>query len=414
MKNALFRKGLVLGIIVLFVGAGVVQSNASIEKNENEQPGMKTTNVSRPYDGHLRVYVVEPESRWDNYDGDPYHFGFLDFAIDEELSIDYLDAYNAQVTWNAQQAGYQNVEEQNIMVMAAVFNPESHTKYAYPPSTNPFDAHYVDAAAAATPGTTGENTVNENFTHTVFVEEGTATWCQYCPDAAENLYAVYQSGDYPFYFVALIEGKVQKARNRLINDYNLYGYPTSFFDGGYKVVVGASSVNTFRSRTESCGARDVHDLDLSVSLVWAGSGILDIEVIITNNEEMPNIAPDIPEIDGPTSGKAGTEYGYTFNSVDPDGDDVYYYIDWDDGNIEEWIGPYASGTVITVNHTWSEQETYTIAAKTKDTNDLESNWATLEATMPKNKPFNFNFNLLSWLFERFPNTFPILRYLLGL
>ncbi|UCD13624.1 MAG: hypothetical protein JSW60_08720 [Thermoplasmatales archaeon] len=35
-------------------------------------------------------------------------------------------------------------------------------------------------------------------------------------------------------------------------------------------------------------------------------------------------------------------------------------------------------------------------------------------TTPKNKPFNFNFNLLSWLFERFPNAFPILRYVLEL
>jgi hypothetical protein len=411
MKNIKLRKGLILAVIVLFIGASVVQSTASIEKIE--QVSMKTS-VSRPYDGHLRVYVVEPVSRWNNYDGDPYHFGFLDFAIDEELSIDYLDTYNKQVTWNAQQAGYQNVEEENIMVMAAVFNPEDHLKYAYPPSTNPFDAYYVDAAAAATPGTTGENTVNENFTHTVFVEEGTATWCVYCPGAAENLYEVYQSGDYPFYFVALIEGEVQKARNRLIYDYNLAGYPTCFFDGGYYVVVGASSTNTFRSRVKSCGARDVHELDLSISLVWAGSGDLDIEVTITNNEEMPNLAPDAPEIDGQTRGAAGTEYEYTFNSVDIDGDDIYYYIDWDDGSNTGWLGPYASGTDIKVNHTWSEQETYIILAKAKDTNDLESDWATLEVTMPKNKAFNFDFNLLSRLFELYPNAFPIIRQILKL
>jgi len=30
---------------------------------------------------------------------------------------------------------------------------------------------------------------------------------------------------------------------------------------------------------------------------------------------------------------------------------------------------------------------------------------------PKNKPFIFNFPLLNWLFERFPNAFPILRYI---
>ncbi|MFW6149157.1 MAG: hypothetical protein ACOC6D_04795, partial [Atribacterota bacterium] len=71
-----------------------------------------------------------------------------------------------------------------------------------------------------------------------------------------------------------------------------------------------------------------------------------------------------------------------------------------------------SGKVITVNHTWDEKGDYTIRAKAKDTKDLESDWGTLDVTMPKNKVFNFN--LLEWLFERFPNAFPILRHLLGL
>lgn len=30
------------------------------------------------------------------------------------------------------------------------------------------------------------------------------------------------------------------------------------------------------------------------------------------------------------------------------------------------------------------------------------------------KPFNYNFNLLSWLFDRFPNVFPVLRQMQGL
>ena len=31
----------------------------------------------------------------------------------------------------------------------------------------------------------------EDFTHAVFAEEFTATWCVYCPSAAENLMKVY-------------------------------------------------------------------------------------------------------------------------------------------------------------------------------------------------------------------------------
>jgi hypothetical protein len=379
------RMSKIIGIAIIATLLISTFSAFGMHAENNEQPEIETSNVSRPYDGRLRVYVVEPVSRWDNYDGDPYHFGFLDFAIDEELSIDYLDTFTKQVTWNAQQAGYSNVDEQNIMVMAAVFNPASEIRYAYPPSTNPFDAYFVDASAAVVPGETGYNFVNETFSHTVFCEEGTATWCQYCPDAAENLKTVYDTYDYPFYFVAMISDKVQKAYNRLNNDYNLYGYPTSFFDGGYKVAVGASSVNIFRNRIESCGARDAHELNLSVSLVWAGSGILDIEVTITNNEVMPNIAPDIPEIDGSTSGSPGVEYTYTIVTTDPDGDDVYYCIDWGDGTPEEWIGPYSSGEEITVSHTWDERGIYTVKVKAKDVFDHESDWATLSVTMPRSK-----------------------------
>ncbi len=42
------------------------------------------------------------------------------------------------------------------------------------------------------------------FTHTVFIEEGTATWCPNCPNAAEALFSMYNSSDYPFYYVALV------------------------------------------------------------------------------------------------------------------------------------------------------------------------------------------------------------------
>ena len=45
----------------------------------------------------------------------------------------------------------------------------------------------------------------------------------------------------------------------------------------------------------------------------------------------------------------------------------------------------------------------------KDNFDEESNWTYLDVTIPKNKAFNFNLNLLEQLIEQFP----ILRQLLG-
>lgn len=119
----------------------------------------------------------------------------------------------------------------------------------------------------------------------MFVEEGTATGCKHCPIASEDLYTIFNTSDYPFYFVALIKDMAQKAADRLNDDYNIFGYPTCYFDGGYEVEVGASNVQTFRNLIESSGARDVHEFDLSISLIWIGNGVLDIGVTITNNEK---------------------------------------------------------------------------------------------------------------------------------
>lgn len=349
------------------------------------------------YDGQLRVYIAEPQSRWDNYNDDPYHYAFLDFAINEELSIDYLETYTTNVTWNAQSAGYKNVKENNIIAIAAVFNPDVNKGYANPPNGNPFDAYYVDATAGATPGNTGYNQVKENFTHSVFVEEATAGWCPYCPAMAEALNSIYKSEDYPFYFVALVTQDRQRvtinpvALDYLKNIYNFYGYPSAFFDGGKKVLVGGYDQESYyRTRIESCGKRDVHELNLSISVQWLGEGVLGIEVIIKNNEKMPNSAPLTPTINGPNSGRIKSEIEYTFVTTDPDGDDIYYCINWSDNSGEVCLGPYKSGEELKLTHSWDEQGTYSIRVKARDTNDLESDWAEFEVSMPKTKIISLN------------------------
>lgn len=246
----------------------------------------KTTN-HLPYKGHLRIYIVEPESRWNMGDGNPYHFGFLDWAYNDEVSIDYLDTFEETLTWQG------DINEDNIIVMAAVFNQVSHLGYVFPlvPPLNlpldPFEAHYVDASAAATPGNVGFNIVNDNFTHTVFMEEGTAVNCKYCPDFANTLYGFYESTNYPFNYVAMIMDRNQKARNRMDEDYNNLGIPEGYCDGGYEIPAGGhTTIEEVQSAVESCGMRDVHELNLSLSVDWLGDGKLEININITNNEEI--------------------------------------------------------------------------------------------------------------------------------
>lgn len=393
-------------ITTSYVGAINIESDIInknlIKSNEN----IKLDDV---YSGRLKVYIVEPKSRWDNYDRDPYHYGFLDFAFDDFINISYLGTYNNKIIWNGIDAGYNNIKEDNLIVIAAIFNSEINEGFAYPPTRNKFDANYVDAAAGAKPGEIGYNTINSEFTHTVFVEEGTATWCPYCPLMAEALNSVYESGDYPFYFVALISDENVYAGNRLIYDYNIYGYPTSFFDGGYQVLVGGYEEESYyRNKIESSGIRDVHDLNLSVSVDWLSDGEIEIDVTIVNDLEIQNDPPEIPTIVGPSSGRNGKTYDYKISTTDPDGDNVYYWILWYDGCPGvSWDGPYNSGEEIIKSFSWDNQGNYTISVKAKDENGAESDWATLEIKMPKR--INNNMEIITKYFNNYLKLFRIFK-----
>jgi hypothetical protein len=126
--------------------------------------------------------------------------------------------------------------------------------------------------------------------------------------------------------------------------------------------------------------------------------------------------PDTPIIDGPANGKVGVSYCYDFVAIDPNGDDVYYRIDWGDGSpITEWIGPYYSGQVVIVAHTFSNTGLLTIKCQAKDPYDLVSDWGQLTVTMPKGKICipSLIVELIERLLERFSNAFPLLRQLMG-
>ena len=225
------------------------------------------------------------------YDDQPYHNGFLDFAYEGALSLEYLETYQNSITWQG------NITENNVFVIAALFNPIANIGYAYPPSSKPFEAQYVDAAAAAHPGETGTNTRDANNTHTVFIEEGTATWCKNCPSIAHSLYNLSQTPTYPFYYAAMIEDMNSIAQNRLQNDYNIYGYPTVFYDGGKQVLLGGGNGDEkVESFIKTCAESDVHTLDLNLSVEWQGNGKLKIDYTITNLEEIAPLQYTIKKV----------------------------------------------------------------------------------------------------------------------
>ena len=227
-----------------------------------------TNNAGSSYSGHLHAYVTEIESRWYDYSVTKYDFSMIGYAFNKNINVGASNTWSETVTWNGGSHGYGNIVEDNIMIVASVFNPNSK---------------YADETAAATTS----------------------------------------SGD-------------------------------------------------------------------------------------------DNKPPDPPYIYGPTSGKAGIEYDFTFVTTDPEGSDVYYWIEWGDGTIEQddWIGPYSSGEEITLSHSWSKKGQKYIKAKAKDEQDKQSIVITRYIDIPRNR-YSYDLLLLHFL-ERYLKAFPTLVQLLNI
>lgn len=75
-------------------------------------------------------------------------------------------------------------------------------------------------------------------------------------------------------------------------------------------------------------------------------------------KERINHAPEAPEImDAHPRGRCPCPIGFNrsvkFTTIDPDGDDIFLSIEWEEGfTYEEWLGPYKSGEEVVLTHTF--------------------------------------------------------------
>jgi len=123
-----------------------------------------------------------------------------------------------------------------------------------------------------------------------------------------------------------------------------------------------------------------------------------------------NEAPNPPIINGAIFGHKGVEYDYLFSTIDPEEDEVYYWIEWGDGSNITDYGPYNSGEFISLSHTWTKMGFYTITAWTGDEHGFIGESSEFKLFILKDKAIPTNF--LNLFFKRYPNTFPIIRYFL--
>ena len=84
-------------------------------------------------------------------------------------------------------------------------------------------------AFSAKASTLKQNKDSQYFTHFVFCEFATDTNSPSDPQVSTSLFNLYNSKEYPFYYVSMVSNKEPKALDRLQNHYNVTGYPTLFF-----------------------------------------------------------------------------------------------------------------------------------------------------------------------------------------
>ena len=112
-----------------------------------------TNDGSKPYFGHLRAYITEITSRWNDEAGLPFHYAFLDFAINNYIFVMPHKTTHVTATWDASHASkgmdFSGISHGNIMVVASIAHWMPHlgkNPWEKPATSIYFLAQYVDDA----------------------------------------------------------------------------------------------------------------------------------------------------------------------------------------------------------------------------------------------------------------------------
>ncbi len=114
-----------------------------------------TYNDDGSYSGVLRVYIVEITSRYFDYDGNHYPFGFLDYALDTDVDLSSDKIFSRSMTWSGSSVtdghgnDYSDITPENIVIYATIMNAENTPfRERIPQSSMSFNLNLIDQAAA--------------------------------------------------------------------------------------------------------------------------------------------------------------------------------------------------------------------------------------------------------------------------
>jgi len=301
-----------------WLGNATINVTTTIQNNEATQ-----------YNGSIKAFITEIASRYKTAEGDPFHFGFLDFAFDENITISAGGSYINSTNWNGNEHGdehgndFGDINAHNIQVILAVYN-----------SIN----GYVDETVAA--NISNQPPYEPNDPYPANGSNGVDI----------NVDLLWKGGD--------PEGDPLT--------YDIY-----FGNANPPPKVVSNQTNT---------TYDPGKLNISKTYYWriiawdnyntSTTGPLWYFITRLNN---PPETPEPPS--GPNDGAAGVEYTFYTTTTDTDNDQIYYMWDWGDGNLSEWIGPYSQSKIASASHIWNQSGEFQIKVKAKDIVNTESNWS---------------------------------------
>ena len=128
-----------------------------------------------------------------------------------------------------------------------------------------------------------ENTTdNRDILKYVFIEKGTGETCEYCVPVGKILHELYESEKFPLYYVSMVREN-NNAESRLVNDYNIYFYPTVFIDGGYLITYGNKEKSVFQNLINQALERQRPEIYVNVTSEWdKNSSEIDVSGFIEN------------------------------------------------------------------------------------------------------------------------------------
>jgi hypothetical protein len=94
--------------------------------------------------------LAEIISRYNYNDGKPIYHGFLEFIMNEEITVDAGEEITKSKDWDIS-----DLDPENLRVTAVVFSSTSEPRLSFPDAPledlkNPFDAYFADAADGTT------------------------------------------------------------------------------------------------------------------------------------------------------------------------------------------------------------------------------------------------------------------------